>query len=202
MPKFTYKDEDHTYWLGDERLPSVTEIISPLVDYSKIPKGVLAHKCELGTQFHAAIKLYLNGELDEDSIDDRLIKPMEGFRKWVSKAIAPDECMAMETPTYHPTLKYAGTPDLSIDLLQKALYDWKLRPFNKIADPLQMAGYGGFGGNFNKDKWVISFDLEGNYKQHNAESKQAWPMFRKMLDRWKSEQEFKTLLEKWRENCK
>ncbi len=206
MPEFEFREHDHTYWLDGERLPGVSNIISPLVDYSMVPKDTLEYKAELGTEFHRAIHLYLNNELDLASLDEALVKPMEGFKKWLTGKPEEEELIytncelgIMEKPVYHESLKYAGTPDL---VTSNCIYDWKLRPYNPISDPLQMAGYEHLVGGRERQKWVISFDLFGNFRQHLTNKRQAWPIFRRLLERWIWEQDFKKLLNAWKENCK
>lgn len=193
---FRFDKENHEYWLGDLRLPSVTEIISPLAEYHKIPKSLLEYKQDLGGKFHDAIELYLYDNLDEGSLDEALIKPMQGFKKWWRGTIL-GLTYDVEIPVYNKRLKYAGTPDL---VCIGNIYDWKLRLFNEILDPLQLAAYNGL---INKTdipckQWVISFDKEGNYKEHNAYRKNAWGMFRKLLEHYWQEQKFQEIMKGWK----
>ena len=207
MKEFTFKSEAHTYWLGDRQLPSVTQIISPLVDYSKAHPGKLERKRNLGTAFHECIRLFLNNDLDEDSIDEELIIPMRQFREWWEddefKGLPSPSIIAIEKPFYNEKLKYAGTPDL---VTEDCIYDFKLRKYNPIADPLQLAGYAGLISDFPpKRKVVVEFSLDSGYLPHDADKKQANSMFREMLKHYhrqqkrrEEDQEFETLLEKWR----
>ena len=202
MKEFTFKSEDHTYWLGDKQLPSVTQIISPLVDYSKAHPGKLAHKKDLGTAFHEAIKLYLNQDLDEESLDEQLVIPMRQLKEWWEddefKGLLSPTIIAIEQPFYNEKLKYAGTPDL---VTEDCIYDFKLRKYNPIADPLQLAGYAGLISDFPpKRKVVVEFSLDAGYRVHNADKKQAWPLFRKLLDWCWKKQEFENLLNQWRKS--
>ncbi|MCP5002438.1 MAG: hypothetical protein GY941_00575, partial [Planctomycetes bacterium] len=87
MSFHVFNKENHTYWLGDKQLPSVTQILSPLSDFDKIPKDVLKHKGDLGTEFHNIIHLYLKDDLVESSIDDRLVLPFDAFKKWSASEI-------------------------------------------------------------------------------------------------------------------
>lgn len=200
---FRFDKETHEYWLDDLRLPSVTEIISPLAEYYKIPKSLLEYKQDLGGKFHDAINLYLYDNLDEESLDKALVNPIRGFKEWWAQRNVnslPKERLIIEIPKYHSSLRYAGTPDLIITETYQ-VYDWKLRPFSDILDPLQLSAYHGLTrvGGATKDKqWVVSFDKEGNYKEHNAYRKNAWGVFRKLLEHYWQEQKFQKIMKGWK----
>lgn len=197
--KFIYNEESRVHTLGKSIIPSVTQVIAPLCDYSRVPARTLNHKRDLGVAFHEAIRLYLHGDLDENSIDPQLVKPIEAFEAfWAHKFMGKTFTSIIEKPVYHPKLKYAGKPDL---VTESAIYDWKLRPYNKVSDPLQMAGYKELCPSVN-ELVVVCFGLDGSYKVHHAFNAQAWPMFRLLLGRWKSEQKFNLFLNKWKESVK
>ena len=150
----------------------------------------------MGSKFHDAIDLFLNDNLDEDSLDEALVKPIRGFIAWwkeYTSCFTVNYQNRVEQPLYDEKLKYAGTPDM-VGL--ETVYDWKLRPFNKILDPLQMAAYSGLT-NCSLQR-VVSFDKNGNYKEYNAYRKNAWGMFRKLLEHYWEEQKFQKLLKGWK----
>ena len=60
---FVYNEETRIHTLGGKIIPSVSQVIEPLSDFSKIPKAILARKTELGTQFHDAIHAHLEDDL-------------------------------------------------------------------------------------------------------------------------------------------
>jgi len=190
-------EKTHEYWLGDVRLPSVSEIINPLVDYSHIPPDVLANKAALGIEFHKIIDLHFQGTLNLKTIDKRLQYPYEAFCLWQHESALGkgSKFFATEKRLYHKRLLFAGTPDYFDD---NDIYDFKLRPYNPVTDPLQLAGYDlliNQEDNLRGDgRWVVSFDLKGKYKMHSVKASPADGMFRKML-------EFNNLLEKWRKQC-
>lgn len=199
--KFIYNEESRVHTLGKSIIPSVTQVIAPLCDYSRVPIRTLNHKRDLGMAFHEAIRLYLHGDLDENSIDPQLVKPIEAFDDWTEQFTGETFISIIEKPVYHPKLKYCGKPDL---VTESTIYDWKLRPYNKVTDPLQMAGYKELYTNTNiiDELVVVCFGLDGSYKVHHAFNTNAWPIFRKMLDKWKSEQKFNSLIEQWKESVK
>ena len=203
MSEFIYNEETRIHTLDGKIIPSVSNIVEPISrDYSKARQGKLERKRDLGTAFHECIRLYLTDDLDEDSIDDELIIPMRQFKEWWES----DECrglplpviIAIEEPFCNEKLKYCGKPDLATE---DTIYDWKLRPYDPIADPLRMAGYAGLISDFPpKRKVVVEFSLDAGYRVHDADKKQAWPLFRKLLDWCWKKQEFENLLNQWRKS--
>lgn len=179
---FTFREEDFTYWLDSVRLPSVTEIIKPLYDFSRIPPNVLENAGNYGKAVHLMIKLWLAEELDTQSLDPALIKPLEGFINWFKKQTEAGQLEYAEKPLYNKKLGYAGTPDL---VFSEAIVDIKTRPYNAATDPLQLAGYAGLVAGTCLKRYVLFIDLDGNVKLTNAYKKQAGAIFRKLLDKWK-----------------
>jgi len=106
---FTFTEEPHSYHLDGVRLPSVSEIIAPLVDYSMVPAATLAFAATRGTAVHYACELLDVGELDEASVDPRIAGYVDAYRKFCLD-FSPSWDI-IELPMYHKTLMYAGTPD-------------------------------------------------------------------------------------------
>ena len=203
FPRFVYDENHKNHTLNGKKICSVSDIVNPVSkDYSRAHPGKLERKRDLGTAFHECIRLFLANDLDEDSIDEDLIIPMQQFKEF-------------------------WTEDKDFD--ENAIYDWKLRPYDSICDPLRMVGYEGLVQHLTSDvriieeafcneklKYcgkpdmitgkpprkliVVEFSLDSGYRVHDADKKQAWPMFRKMLDRYWSERKFETLLENWRKS--
>lgn len=65
MTNFTFSEADHIYRLDGKILPSVTGILSPLHDFSKIPRDILEAARIWGNNVHLMAKLHLNDDLDE-----------------------------------------------------------------------------------------------------------------------------------------
>ena len=195
-----FKSETHEYFVDGIKYPSVSEIISPLVDLSGVPKANLEKARKYGIALHDTLKFYLKGTLDEEKLDSGLKLPLEGFKKFIKGK--KSEIIFYEKPLYHNKLKYAGTPDL---LMTDGLYDFKSRPFNPIADPIQLEAYYQLvqitsGYKVEKKLFVLEFDLEGNVRVVNAYRKQAKGIFRTLLDYYYSEIEFNQTLNGWRNN--
>jgi len=111
MP-FTYSDEDHIYRKGGVYVPSVTRIIEAegLVNYDNVPSADRDWYLQRGKFGHKMCQLFFEGKLDESELDPELKPRLEALKTFVNSTGFQVVCM--ETPFYHPTLNYAGTPDL------------------------------------------------------------------------------------------
>ena len=191
---FLFEPESHTYWLGERRLPSVSEIIEPLDCYRNVPADALQRAQAFGTALHSTIESWLNYN---QLLDEALVKPLEGFIKWFESALDfGNQKLIVEKPTYHPKLFYGGTPDL---VFEEAIIDIKSRPYNKILDPIQLAAYAKLYPDFPPKKlYVLEIDQDGKTTLTNAEDKQAWGMFRKLLNFYNVKTETEELTKKWK----
>lgn len=199
MSHFIYNEDTRIHTLDGKVIPSVSNVIEPLSDFSKIPPAILARKTELGTQFHDAIHAHLEDDLVFDSLDPDLVKPMNTFVEWwaIVGMCFTDADMIIEVPGHHPTLKYCGKPDLQIN--NEVLYDWKLRPYMPAVDTLKLEGYKHMVSRKKLDLWTVCFDLEGKMSIHNSRHPKAWGIFRKLLEHYNTELEFQTLMKNWEE---
>lgn len=198
---FLYDEETRRHTLNGIHIPSLSQIVQS--DYSKINPGILERKQTLGVQFHKAIELFINDDLDESTFPDEfpeLVLPFESFKEYYLSVDKNDGVMtlAVEQPFCNAKLKYCGKPDR---VKEDAIVDWKLREYDPMLDPVRMAGYAGLFSDFPPKKLsVVSFDLKGNRKIHDAEKKGAWGMFRELLKHYWDEIEFTELLEGWRKS--
>lgn len=196
---FTFDKETHTYLLDGVKLPSVTEIISPLSDFSGVNPDVLKRAGDYGTATHDMIKFWLDGDLDEDLLDAELKGPLAAFKKWVYEqtSYVLFNHWVIEMPKYHARLKYAGTADIVTPTM---LIDIKTRAYNPITDPLQLAAYEGLWETKTKrDKYILELKQDGSYVFTKANRMQAWPMFRYLLDDWYHQQEVAAKIKGWKE---
>lgn len=136
MPNdFIFKPEDHSYWLGDRPLPSVTQVLS------RIPGRYQAepYYLERGKFVHKATQLYDQDELDWDTVDP-VIKPyVDAYVKF--RTDTGFEPHYIEHRLYHPSYFYAGTIDrIGPMSIVPAVLD--LKTGVKVrADELQIAAY-------------------------------------------------------------
>ncbi len=196
---FTFNKKDHTYFLNEKRLPSVTQIISDLNDFSGIPANVLELKSQLGTEFHRIIKLHFLDNLVYDSIDQRLVKSFDSFLTWSSPRLEEFRKGLSEHRMFNEKMWFAGTCDLA---LPGELYDWKLRNYNPVIDILQLAAYDFLLGGGKRKRFAVCFDMKsGRINKVRSEHNQSRSMFAYMVDYYHAKnpdvEEYCKLTENW-----
>lgn len=129
---FTFDPEKHEYRLGGVRLPSVTEIIAA-VGATSDKSWMDPFYAERGKAVHTAIQLHLEGDLDEETLDDEVRPRFERWLRWWRKSGMSGG--VVEKPMYS-WRGFAGTPDL---LEAPVLCDWK--GSYEHGYRLQMGGY-------------------------------------------------------------
>lgn len=114
MAQFEFDPVAHRYTLDGRALPSVTQILRELDDFSHVPARVLEKARDRGNRVHAACNLDVLGTLDENTVDDEVAPYLAQFRKFLRESrFAPT---LTECRVYDETLWYAGTLDLFGDL--------------------------------------------------------------------------------------
>lgn len=113
--KFEYDDAKHEYKLDGDVLPSITQILSPYTDFSKIPAQILADKQAWGNSVHKYLEMLDRDELEISAIPD--VEPGQPNIKSVVtnwQTIVHDNLyfwLAIEKPMYSLKYRFAGTPD-------------------------------------------------------------------------------------------
>ncbi|MDA8121389.1 MAG: hypothetical protein M0Z38_02335 [Deltaproteobacteria bacterium] len=111
MP-FEYRNADHSYWLDDRRLETVTEILerSGIADYRFSNEDAMLR----GTYVHRATEMIDRGTLDWAALDPVLVPYCEAYQRFVEDK-RPVILMS-EKPMYHPQYLFAGTPDRVMEM--------------------------------------------------------------------------------------
>lgn len=106
----SFDETGHIYRWNGVRVPNVTSILAPLVDYSKIPPEQLERARQAGVAVHKMVELDCKSDLDTD----RLPEWMRGhLDAWLAfKSETGFECWDSERQIYHVGMGYAGTLDL------------------------------------------------------------------------------------------
>lgn len=135
----TFEPEAHVYKVGEETIPSVTQILKEL-GLSRSYDGVDPFYRDRGTAVHKCIELYLKGTLDELSIDPVCLPYFNAAREFLG-----DRCGRFESelPLYSESLGYAGTVDLieHISDTECIIYDAKCTESVDPAAELQLCAY-------------------------------------------------------------
>lgn len=106
----TFVEETHEYFVEGKRVPSVTQVLSGLVDYSRIDSQVLEEAKQRGHHVHRMIEYWAAGVLDVSGLPDWMKPAYENWMQFVSDS--GFELIASEKRVYHKVLRYAGTLDL------------------------------------------------------------------------------------------
>jgi hypothetical protein len=116
--------EQHRYFLKDVEIPSVTTVLAPLNDFSRVPPDVLERAATFGSHVHQAVDFMLRGVLDWDALDVALVPYVIGARRFIDESGLV--VIASEMRVYHKTLRFAGTLDLLAEWKgQRSLIDFK-----------------------------------------------------------------------------
>ena len=136
----TFDEDRHEYRLLGGVVPSVTQILRPLVDFAGIPKTVLDAKRDLGQRVHFACQLDDEDDLDEASVEDDVAPYLSAWRKFRQDTGA--EVVLNEARVADPALLYAGTLDRVMSLNgAKWLIDLKTCISTPLAVGPQTAAY-------------------------------------------------------------
>ena len=106
----TFDAEKHEYRWQGVAVPSVTQALKPLTDYSAIPLDKLEIARQKGVAVHKMIELDCAGDLDEDALPEWMRPVLVQWRKFVSDS--GFVMLLSEHRVYHPDFRYAGTLDL------------------------------------------------------------------------------------------
>ena len=134
MDDLIFREIDHSFWIKDRRLPSVTAILKHFIPRFQCDPWYL----ERGTAVHKATELYDLGTLDPDSVDPQI----EGYvQAWIKyREDYQFEPSSIELKAYHPVYLYAGIIDrLGVSRYGNTLLDIKSGEPTK-SDKLQIAG--------------------------------------------------------------
>lgn len=105
----TFDEASHTYRFLGAVVPSVTQLLQPMSDFSRVPRDVLEAKRELGHQVHYACQLDDENDLDEDSVEEAIEPYLAAWRKF--RTDTGCAVLANEKRVFEPIYQYAGTLD-------------------------------------------------------------------------------------------
>ena len=108
-PKITFDEATHTYYVDGVKVPSVSEIIAPLRDFSGIDPEVLRKAQDRGKAVHKACELHDLGTLGDLGPDAAVIEPY--LKAWLKFSGSDWEWISIEEIKYHSKLVYCGTAD-------------------------------------------------------------------------------------------
>jgi CRISPR/Cas system-associated exonuclease Cas4 (RecB family) len=105
LDNLVFIPETHEYRYNDMVVPSVSAIIRRFFTPPLNKNGM-----ELGTYVHDTVRLWLDNNLNVETLSPGLSDYLQQFQAFVAATAFKVE--GHDVPFYHPLLKYAGTPDL------------------------------------------------------------------------------------------
>lgn len=183
MAELLFDPVEHAYTVGGRRVPSVTQTLAPLVDYSMVPKDTLERARLLGQAVHRMTELYDQDDLDMDDLADELVPYLTAWIKFRAETGFVPE--TIEKQLYHPTLRYAGTPDRSgLIRRRRAVIDLKKMLTLGPVIGIQLAAYKELfekNGTPIEDRYALGLRADGTYRLHPYTDKGDWPVFLSLL---------------------
>jgi len=162
----TFQEEGHVYQYDGLVVPSVTQVLEPLIDYSMVPDFRLAMAADRGTNVHKMCELHDYGTLEDYEPEyepylDAWIMFLEdtGF-----------EAEIIETRLYHPVFKYAGAVDrVGMSKGKRVILDIKTTFTLMPAVGPQTAAYQEMWNKNNphmkaKQRWAVQLKSDGTYR--------------------------------------
>lgn len=183
MAELLFDPVEHAYTVSGRRVPSVTQTLAPLVDYSMVPKETLERARLLGQSVHRMTELYDLDDLDTDDLADELVPYLTAWIKFRAETGFVPE--TIEKRLYHPTLRYAGTPDRSgIIRGRRAVLDLKKMAVLGPVIGLQLSAYQELfrvNGTEVIDRYALGLRADGAYRLQSFTDKGDWPVFLSLL---------------------
>ncbi|WP_440818176.1 hypothetical protein [Ralstonia sp. 22111] len=196
MTELQFDPVGHVYTVGAQRVPSVTQILAPLVDYSQVPRTVLERARQLGSAVHRMTELYDLDDLDMDDLADELRPYLTAWIKFRAETGFVPE--TIEKRLYHPALRFAGTPDRSgLINRRRAVIDIKKMLYLGPVIGLQLAAYQELfekNGTHVEDRYALGLRADGTYRLQPYTDKSDWPVFLSLLTtrNWKEKHGYET----------
>lgn len=141
IPGLTFDPEPHVYRFDGEVIPSVTQLLEPLINYAGVPGAILQHAADRGTAVHLATEFFDDDDLDEATVDPEILPYVEAWRTFREES--GFEVVRSEVRVYSARHRYAGTVD-TIGLLdgRLAMVEKKTTAILHPATAVQVVAYG------------------------------------------------------------
>jgi hypothetical protein len=184
---FRFEADTHTYYLDEQEIPSVTQVLEPLQELEGIPRQVLEEARVFGQHVHQACALMLYKTLDWRTLDLKLVPYVSAAKKFVEENKVT--VLRVEHAMCDPALKVAGTLDL-LAVLNKvtAIFDWKSTTVMSRTVGLQLAAYDhlhrrSLGGRPLK-RFGVQLRADGDYRLYPYEDSRDLQWFFSALNLW------------------
>lgn len=170
------------YTLNGRRVPSVTQVLAPMNDYSMVPPDILEAARIFGQHVHEAVDLFNRDELDISSLDLPLVPFVSAWSKFLDESGAV--VIASEQAVAHEQLGYAGTPDLVLvwgtrrrlvvpDIKATAV----IPPTVGLQTSAYAKAYAAMHGALEPERYCIQLREDGSYRADKRTDPSDWSYF-------------------------
>lgn len=140
MAKVKFDAEDHSYRIDGKIVPSVTKIIQPLYDFSRVPRDIMERAQAFGTAVHDACDLYDADDLVIDTLDPAIKPYLDAWIKFKTEFNIKDA--KSEIIVHSEKYQYAGRVDNIFRCSNRwVLVDKKTCTSEYKQTRVQLAGY-------------------------------------------------------------
>jgi hypothetical protein len=110
-PELRFDAEAHVYTLSGRRMPSVTQVLAQLEDWTKVDPVALDLARVRGQHIHRMVELDVHGNLDEDTLAPEYHGYLRQWRKFLAETRFKP--LLAECQVFDERYGYAGTFDLA-----------------------------------------------------------------------------------------
>lgn len=181
LDEVTFEAETHTYRYAGRVVPSVTQALAILNDFTMVNPAVLEAARQFGSNVHAAIDLYNWDELDEETLDPALRPYLD---EWIQfRADTDFELIDSEIRVFSKIPLYAGTADVLGKLNGKrCVIDIKTGAVPRTVG-LQLAAYAHALPDKPKHRFCLQLSA-GSYQLREYKSMRDFSWFQSCLNLW------------------
>ncbi len=183
--------DSHVYTRNGVKLPGVSEVLRPLVNFDRVPPALLRFACDRGSAVHKAVELWHSpGGLDLATLDDEVRPRFDAYLKFLEFSKFTPQLS--EHIVHHTGLGYAGKLDLFGNFPDgtTALIDIKTGCIEAVAGYQTAAYLGALVCEFPMTVMARRYALwlgVNEYKLVPFTSARDWAMFQSHLVVWKSD---------------
>jgi hypothetical protein len=184
----TFDEPSHVYRYDGTVIPSVTQIIAPLSDYSMINPEVMKRAQELGTAVHRMTELHDRDDLEEESLDEEFHGDLLAWKRF--KQDMNFMPLTIECRLFDKMRGFAGTSDRtgliksSLGKLRLSVIDLKKMLFLGPQIGVQLAAYQHLhtiAGSPVLDRYALGLHADGTYRLKQYEDMLDMPTFFALL---------------------
>lgn len=183
-----FTEEPHSYHFRGRQVPSITGVIEATgnseAGYAFVDPATMEFARERGSAVDLAIQLWIEGDLDEATLDPIVVPYLNAYRRFVDET--GWRTLALQPRVYDPETRIAATPD-EVGWLhgRRTLCEWKATVPLPKSITLQVGGCAAaWDATFPAEKLAqargIQLRSDGTYRLHPIDLGVWGPQYRRM----------------------